>query len=237
MKVQIIKDDKTALLLGASGLIGGFLLQALLESESYNKVVIFTRKELGIDNPKLEQHVIGFDKIEDYKHLIKGDDLFSCLGTTMRKAGSEEAFKKVDYDYPLQIAKIAAEQKVNQYLLVSSVGADEDSLFFYNRVKGELEMAVKNLPFWAVHIFQPSVLMGERNENRWGEKLAARLGRGFDFLTGGLLSKYSPIEAEVVAKAMIKSAQGFKAGVTVYPSNIIQQIASDEETALINPDD
>ncbi len=229
MEVQLIKDDKTALLFGASGLIGGYCLQFLLASPAYKKVKIFVRKELDFENGKLEQHIIDFDKIEDYKNLIKGDDVFCCLGTTMKKAGGREAFRKVDFTYSFKIAKIAEEQGVNQFLLMSSVGADADSIFFYSQVKGELENEVKKMDFWSTHIFQPSVLLGERNENRWGEQMAGRLAKGFDFLTGGLLSKYSPVEAEAVAKAMIIAAQGFESGLRIYPSHILQKMAKSEE--------
>lgn len=229
MEVQLVKDDKTALVFGATGLIGGYCLNFLLASPAYKKVRVFVRKELDFENEKLEQHKIDFDKLEDYKDIIKGDDLFCCLGTTMRKAGSKEAFRKVDYDYGFQIAKIAEEQGVNQFLLVSSVGADPDSIFFYSQVKGELEDALKKMDFWSTHIFQPSVLLGKRNENRWGEQLAGRLAKGFDFLTGGLLTKYSPVEAEVVAKAMVIAAQGFDSGLQIYPSHILQKLAKNEE--------
>jgi len=229
MEVQLIKDDKTALLFGASGLVGGYCLQFLLASPVYKKVKIFVRKELDFDNEKLEQHVIDFDNIEDYKDLIKGDDVFCCLGTTIKKAGDKEAFRKIDYTYSFQIAKISKEQRANQLLLVSSVGADEDSIFFYSRIKGELENAIKKMNFWATHIFQPSVLLGKRNENRWGEQLAGRLAKGFDFLTGGLLTKYSPVEAELVAKAMVIAAQGFDNGLQIYPSHVLQKMVKKEE--------
>ncbi len=229
MEVQLIKDDKTALLFGASGLVGNQCLKILLASPAYKKVKIFGRKELDFDNEKLEQHIIDFNKLEDYRDLIKGDDLFCCLGTTMKKAGNKEAFKKVDFTYSFQIAKIAEEQGINQCLLVSSVGADADSVFFYNQIKGELEDAVRKMNFWATHIFRPSVLLGERNENRWGEQLAGRLAKGFDFLTGGLLTKYSPVEAEVVAKAMVVAAQGFESGLQIYPSHVLEKIATSEE--------
>ena len=164
---------------------------------------------------------------------MRGDDLYCCLGTTMRKAGSKEAFRKVDYTYSFQIAKIAESNGVNQLLLVSSVGADSNSIFFYNQIKGELEDAVKKMKFWATHIFQPSVLLGKRNENRWGEQIAGRLAKGFDFLTGGLLTKYSPVEAEMVAKAMFIAAQGFDAGLQIYPSHVLQKLAKNEERLRI----
>ena len=229
MDVQLIKDDKTALLFGASGLVGGHCLNYLLASPAYKKVKIFGRKELDFDNEKLEQYVVDFENIDRYRDLIKGDDIYCCLGTTIKKAGSKEVFRKVDYTFTFQIAKIAESQSVNQFLLVSAVGADPDSIFFYNRIKGELEEAVKQMRFWSTHIFQPSLLLGERNENRWGEELAGRLAKGFDFLTGGLLSKYSPVEAEVVAKAMVVAAQGFESGLYIYPSHTLQIMADNEK--------
>lgn len=225
--MEIIKHDKTALVFGATGLIGKHLVNALLKHEAYTKVVVFVRKKLKIEHPNLKQHLIDFDRMEDYKAFIKGNDLYCTLGTTRAKAGSKEAFYKVDYTYSYKAAKIAAANGINQYLLVSAVGADANSKFFYNQVKGELEDAVKQLPFWAIHIFQPSVLLGERNENRWGEQLAARLGKIIDRFTGGLLTKYRPIEAEVVATAMIGAAQRFNKGTHVYPSHYLQNLSEE----------
>jgi len=232
MSVEITKNSKIAILFGASGLIGRFCLDFLLASSTYNKVLIFVRKPLGIVDDRLEEHVIDFEKLSTYQHLIKGDDLFCCLGTTMKKAGSEEAFRRVDYTYTYQLAELAAKNKVNQLLLVSALGADKDSLFFYNRVKGELEAEVKLMPFWAVHIFQPSLLLGERNENRWGEALAQRLGRGIDRLMGGMLTKYRPVEADVVAKAMIIAAQKLEKGVHIYSSSLLQELAMQEASKI-----
>ncbi len=232
MKVQLLKDDKTALLFGASGLVGGHCLSELLASPVYKKVKIFVRKKLDVTHEKLEQHVIDFEQPEKYRNLLKGDDIYCCIGTTIKKAGSKAQFKKVDYTYNLQIAAMAAEQGVNQYLLVSSVGADPDSVFFYTRIKGELEEKVKQMDFWAIHIFQPSVLLGERNENRWGEHLAGKIAKGFDTLTGGLLAKYSPVEAEVVAKAMVAAAQGFKSGVHIYPSHVLLKMSAGTDVSI-----
>lgn len=226
MGLEISKNNKTALIFGASGMVGRHCLDYLLLSPAYDKVVAFGRGDLGVKNQKLVYHRIDFDRLEDYNHLIKGDDLYCCLGTTMRKAGSKLAFQKVDYHYVYEIAKIAAHNTVNQYLLVSAVGADKDSLFFYNQVKGKAEEAVKQLPFWSVHIFRPSVLLGERNENRWGEEVAGKLGRLIDSVTGGLLKKYKPVEGDVVAKAMVAAAQKLKGGVNYYSSEMLQDLAT-----------
>ncbi len=234
MPLEISKDKKTAILLGASGLVGSHCLDLLLASPIYDRVLSIGRRELEISNEKLVQHVIDFDKVDQYAGLFRGDDLFCCLGTTMRKAGSKEAFQKVDYHYIYDTARQAAKTGVNQFLLVSSVGASADSLFFYSRVKGKTEQAIRELPFWAVHIFRPSLLLGERNENRWGEEIAEKIGKGLDLITGGLLTKYKPVEAEVVAKAMVQAAQGLQQGIHFYPSHLLQQLAAKEDRALKN---
>ncbi len=225
--LEISKDKKTALVFGATGLVGGYLVDMLLAHEAYRQVEVFNRRRLKKEHPKLVQHVIDFDRLPSYRNLIKGHDLFLCLGTTMRKAGDRKAFFKVDYTYPFQAARMASDNRVNQVLLVSSVGADSESYFFYNKVKGLLEDAVWKMKFWSIHIFRPSILLGERNENRWGEQLAGQLGKGFDYLTGGMLTKYRPIEAEIVAKAMVNAAQHLRPGKFTYPSHYLQSLADE----------
>lgn len=147
----------------------------------------------------------------------------------MAKAGNKSLFRRVDFDYNLNAANAAIEHGADQLLLVSSVGADANSNFFYSKVKGELEDAVLKLGFWSIHIFRPSVLLGERNENRFGEKIAGKIGKVIDRFTGGFLSKYRPIEAEVVAKAMISAAQGLKEGHHIYPSHWLQDLSEEIE--------
>ncbi len=232
--MQFHKQEKTALLFGATGLVGGHLLELLLLSANYSKVHSFGRRQLEISHPKLEQHLIDFDELEDYKSLLQGDDCFCCLGTTMAKAGGKEAFAKVDYHYVYEIAKLTSRNKVGQFLLVSAVGADKDSLFFYNRVKGKAEAAVKDLPFWAVHLFQPSLLLGERNDNRFGEKLSIKLMKVLDPVIGGLISKYRPIEADTVAKAMLSAAQGTSQGEHVYTSRQLNELALKADLLRLN---
>lgn len=226
--MKISKDKKKALVFGSTGFIGSFLVEFLLKHEAYQSVVTFGRRALEIDNPKLEHHIVNFDEPESFEQLIDGDDLYCCLGTTIKKAGSKEAFFKVDFIYAFEIAKIAAKNGVNQFLLVSSVGADPNALFFYSKVKGQLEEAIKTLNFWSFHIFRPSVLLGERVETRWGEEIAGKIGSFIDSFTGGRLTKYRPIEADIVAKAMINAAQELIEGEHIYPSNYLQELASEE---------
>lgn len=225
--MEIIKDDKTALVFGASGLIGNHLVKLLLEHEAYAKVKVFVRQEMKIKHPKLEQHVIDFEDLLGYGDLILGDDMFCALGTTRAKAGSKEAFFKVDFTYVYEAARMGMEKGVNQFLLVSSAGADTEAFFYYSQVKGEIENAIKKLNFWGIHIFQPSLLLGERNENRWGENIAKKMGNFFDRFTGNLLTKYRPIEAEIVAQAMVSAAQRLDAGVHTHQSEHLQALAEE----------
>jgi uncharacterized protein YbjT (DUF2867 family) len=225
--LEITRYKKTALLFGATGLIGRHCLQQLLEHPAYQKVVTFTRRPLDIEHPHLEQHLIDFKRLEEYADLIRGHDLFSCLGTTMAKAGSKQAFYEVDFTYAQVSARIACENGAGQLLLVSSVGADRNALFFYSRVKGALEDAVKQLPYWGTHIFQPSILLGQRHEMRPAERLAAGFSSRLDRLTGGsLFGKYRPVEGQAVARAMLAAAQQLKPGLSVYPSDEIHRIAA-----------
>jgi uncharacterized protein YbjT (DUF2867 family) len=230
--MELSKGDKTALVFGATGLVGGFLTDFLLMHPSYKKVKTFGRNPLDKDHSKLENLVVDLNDPQSFSHLVKGDDLFLCIGTTMAKAGSKEAFYKVDFEYNYNVASLAEKNGVNQCLLVSSVGADENSIFFYSEVKGKLENAIKDLSFWSTHIFQPSLLLGERNENRWGEEVAGVLGRVINRFTGGLLNKYKPVEADVVAKAMVEAAQKFESGIHIYPSHYLQELAEETDRML-----
>ncbi len=222
--MEITRDDKTALLFGATGLVGRHLLEMLLMHNAYKHVIAFSRREINVKHKKLTTHIVDFSRIDTFSDLIKGDDLFCALGTTIEKAGSRDNFFKVDFVYSLNIAKAAIRNQVNQFLLVSAVGANTNSLFFYNRVKGQLEEAIAREQFWAFHIFRPSILLGERNENRWGENLAKTIGKGLNTITGGLLDKYAPIDAATVAKAMVNVAQKINKGKHIYSSEQISKL-------------
>jgi len=196
---------KTAIVIGATGLIGKLLVNKLLADNRYHTVKVFVRKSSGINHPKLEEHIVNFDEIAKWKDKITGNELFSAMGTTIRKAKSTTVQYKVDVTYQFEFAKAASENGVRGYFLVSSSGANADSKFFYMRIKGEVEEKVKVLPFNKIRIFRPSLLIGERDEKRFGEKAAERLLKIvvplFPFL-----KNQRPIEGEKVAKAMIVSA-------------------------------
>ncbi len=192
-----------ALIVGASGLIGSYCLKFLLESKSYCKVRALVRRPLEITHPKLEEHIIDFDRLESCRELFKVEDVYCCLGTTMRNAGSREAFRKVDISYPVNVARFASEMKVGQLLVISSMGADPRSLFFYNRVKGEMENGVRKYKFRGLHFLRPSLLLGKRKEFRFAEYLGQKIAPVISPLMRCRLKKYRPIKAEVVAWSMV----------------------------------
>jgi uncharacterized protein YbjT (DUF2867 family) len=194
--------ELTAILIGATGLVGSTTLNQLLVNDSYTSVLVFHRRSTGVIHPKLTEHIIDFDGIDSWKHLIKGDHLFSALGTTIKKAGSEEAQYKIDYTYQYEFANAAANNGVSAYALVSSLGADSNSNSFYSRIKGELDVAIQELLFENTLIVRPSFLDGDRKEFRLGERIGIFIANIVCKIPG--LKKYHPIKAEVVAQAMIE---------------------------------
>ncbi len=221
-KVTVTKNNKTALVFGGTGLVGEHLVRELAMHDNYETVKTFGRRKVGLKYPKVEEIVIDFDRLEDYGEEIKGDDLFVCLGTTIKKAGSQAAFRRVDFEYVYRAAQIAAENGVNQLLLISSAGADVNSGTFYSRVKGQIEEAVKKLPFWSLHIFQPSLLIGDRDESRPAEAIGQAVGKFLNKFTTDLFDLYQPVEAENVARAMVLAAQNMEGGVEVHQSHRIR---------------
>lgn len=217
---------KTALIIGSTGLIGSHLLNLLLESNDYLKVITFVKRDTGIKHQKLTQHIIDFDKPETYERLVVGDDFFCTIGTTIKKAGNKEAFRKVDFEYPRQFASFALQNKVNQSLIISSLGADANSGNFYLKTKGEIQDFLKNCNFESVAVLQPSLLLGERKEFRLGEKIGAFFMKTLSFLFLGNLKKYKPIEGKTVAKALLAIARTNTSGFKIYESDVIQEIGN-----------
>jgi uncharacterized protein YbjT (DUF2867 family) len=224
-----MKTTKSALLVGASGLVGRNLLQLLLREERYELVRVLVRRSLEIRDPKLREHIVDFDHLDQSTKLLQSDDVFCCLGTTIRAAGSQEAFRKVDFTHVVQTAALASRNGAKQFLLVSSLGANPHSRTFYSRVKGEVEEAVSKLPFSAVHIFRPSFLLGEREERRRGEKAAITLAKLLQPLMIGGWKKLRPVHANTVAAAMVRVAKMEKLGVNVFESGQIQILGSSQD--------
>lgn len=219
-------SNKTAILVGATGLVGTELLQILLNSKEYIKVTVLTRKKLNIEHTKLHQVMIDFAKLSSYKEYFEVDDVYCCLGTTIKKAGSQEAFRIVDYEYPVTLAKLSKECKVEKFLIITAMGADKFSKIFYNRVKGEVEDAIKEIELHALYFFRPSLLLGNRKEFRFGERFATVLSPLFSFLLSGPLEKYKPIHARNVALAMYNTSRNGSKGIHTYLSNQIQDLSN-----------
>ena len=216
--------NKTALLIGATGLVGGCVLDQLLQDNDYSNVIVLTRKTLNKNHPKLKEVLVNFDQVENYVNDIKADVVFCCLGTTIKTAGSQDAFKKVDYEYPLRVAEIAKKNGTKKYLLISALGASKSSIVFYNRVKAEVEDAIGKLNFESFHILQPSLILGDRRETRFGEGIAQAAAPVFDALMMGPLNKYKSIRAEQIAKAMIYYSTLGDQGIFRHESNELQKV-------------
>ncbi|MFH0895555.1 MAG: NAD(P)H-binding protein [Bacteroidota bacterium] len=193
-----------ALLIGATGATGRDLLELLLKEEEIQQVDIFVRRAVDIKHNKLKIHVIDFNKPEEWRTQVKGDLLFSCLGTTLKAAGSKEAQWKIDHEYQYQFAKIAKENNVNNYVLISAANASTKSMFFYSRMKGQLEEDVKALQFSKTIIFNPPLLIRE-NTDRKMEVRGAKVIRFFNKL--GLFRSQKPLPTKRLAEAMIKSVK------------------------------
>jgi uncharacterized protein YbjT (DUF2867 family) len=218
---------------GSNGLVGSELLDLLLDNDYYLTVVSVTRKPMELTHPRLIQVMLTADRIDEYREFLGATDVYCCIGTTMKEAGSKEAFRSIDYDYVLKIAQACAANHSSQFLLISSIGASTKSNYFYSRVKGEIEQAVSKIPFKGTHLFQPSFLLGDRDESRPGEALAKSLTSTFQFLMVGKFRKYRPIHAKTVARAMFSVAQKVKKGIFTYPSDEIALIGNEHtETSV-----
>ena len=196
--------SRRALLAGASGLVGSHCLQRLLHDPHYAQVVALVRRPLDVTHPRLVQSVVDFDHLA----LPAGrfDDVYCCLGTTIRRAGSQEAFRRVDFEYPVALAHAARQRGALRFLLVSALGADAASKVFYNRVKGEVEEAVRQAGIERTWFFRPSLLLGERSETRPAERAGIVFAKLVSPLLRGPLGRYRAIDADAVAAAMVNVA-------------------------------
>jgi uncharacterized protein YbjT (DUF2867 family) len=204
----------TALVIGATGLVGSELLVQLLDDGRFERVIAFGRKGTGRSHPKLEEHAVDFDAPRSWSSLVKGDVAFSSLGTTLKQAGSQAAQKKVDYEYQFEFAKAARDNGVPSYVLVSAASADPRSRMFYSRIKGELDRDVQAIGFERVRIMRPSLLGGNRKKRRAGEQIGSVLLGAASAL--GIARKYREIGADVVAKAMIHAALDPEKGTRIF---------------------
>lgn len=193
--------NKTAIVVGATGVVGCELVKQLCTDGTFDQVITLGRRTINFHSDKLTQHIVDFSTPKSWQHLVVADTLFCALGTTLKQAGSKPAQQSIDLDLPKLIAKTAKSNGVNNFALVSSVGADASSSSFYLSLKGKLEQYLQQLNFITVTIVQPSVLDAKRNEFRFGEEVAIKLLKALQFLPG--LKQYRPIKAGLVAKALL----------------------------------
>ena len=211
-----------ALIAGATGLVGGFLVRHLIASNLFDELIVVIRKGSKFHREGVSVIEIDFDHPTDYKDKLKADVVFCCLGTTMKKAGTKERFYKVDFTYPFELAKLTFENGARQFNIITASGASTRSLFYYSRVKGEIEKAISQIGFQRVNIFRPSLLLGKRNEKRIGEQAGAAVAKMINPFLRGAAKKYRAIQAETVAKAMIRVSTAAQTGVKIFQSDVIQ---------------
>lgn len=205
---------KTAIGIGATGLVGSELIRQLIDHPEFGRIRVFVRRTTGISSSKMEEHIVNFDSPGEWTHLVQGDVLFSAMGTTIKTAGSKEEQWKIDYTYQYNMAAAAAANGVPCYVLISSVGASERSKIFYSRMKGELDREISKLPFQKTIIIRPGILEGKRPESRPGEVTGIRVMSAVSKI--GFLRRFRPVPAKTVARAMISAALDDTAGVKVY---------------------
>ena len=215
---------KTALVFGSSGLVGGHLLNQLIENDKYNKIKIFVRSEPKNHNPKVEIFKTDFNNLENHKEDIKGDDCFFCIGTTKQNSPDKNEYRRVEHDIPKEIAQITKSNSLNSFVFVSSGFADPKNSGDYLKFKGKVEEELKRLSFKKLGIVRPSFLLGDRKEKRIGEKIGILIFKLLSPLFVGPLKKMKPIHSEKVAKAMINICNNEYSKV-IFESNEIVELA------------
>jgi uncharacterized protein YbjT (DUF2867 family) len=218
--------SRTALLVGVTGLVGSHVLRLLLADPHWSHVATLGRRATSHQHDKLEQRVIDLGALEALPDMPQSDDVFCCLGTTIKQAGSQEAFRRVDYDYVVGSARAGLRAGATQFLMVSAIGADPASRVLYSRVKGETEAAVRRLPYRGVQIFRPSLLLGERAEFRLGERIVMLLAPILRPALVGPLRRYRPVHAAIVARAMVQIAKQAPRAANVFEYDAIVAAAA-----------
>ena len=190
---------RTALVVGGTGLVGGHLVERLLKSDDYSSITVLVRKQSFDLSPKLNEKIFDFKDEKSFTQIEPHQNVFCCLGTTIKKAGSKERFMKIEHDLPLEISRIAKEEGCRTMILISSMGANSKSKNFYSRVKGLLEEALEEIEFEEFHILRPSILLGKRSETRPTEYISKLV---MDYLSFLLPWKYKPIHASIIKKSL-----------------------------------
>lgn len=210
-----------AIVVGATGLIGQNLLTKLLADNQYSHILVISRKSLTLSHVKLKEMVIDFDNLTNYANEIVGDVVFCCLGTTIKRTPDLATYRKIDYQYPLDVANIASNNGAKQYHLVSAMAANVKSNLFYSRTKGEVERDLQQIPFEATYIYRPALLDGDRKEDRSAEKIMISLFRFINPILIGPLKKYRSIKIEKIVDAMMAKAKSGDKGIHIYNSDEI----------------
>jgi uncharacterized protein YbjT (DUF2867 family) len=216
--------NKTALIFGSTGLIGNLLLEQLILSDLYKEIKIFTRQSAGISYPGVQELTVDFSAPASFLKQISGDDLYICLGTTIKKAGSVSSMEEIDRNLPVRLAAAAFANGVKRIAVVSSLGANPGSSNYYLRIKGEMEQEILKIDFENKAIVRPSILLGERKEKRRGELMGKVIIKSFKPLLIGKIKKYRGIHAKDVAKAMIALLQKDQVK-CIYESDELQSMA------------
>jgi uncharacterized protein YbjT (DUF2867 family) len=227
MKINLIHLMKTAIVIGATGLVGSHLVELLLKDTRIDKIKIFTRRSTNIFNGKIEERIVNFDEPDKWKKYVTGDIFYSAMGTTLKAAGSKDMQYSIDYTCQYQVAKIAALNNVPEYILVSAAGANPGAKIFYSRMKGLLEQDVKKLPFETIHIIRPGMLAGDRKEKRNGEKAGIGVLNMLSAIPG--LGHLKPIQAREVAYAMINASFRHVVGIHIYTLGEVFKLARLQE--------
>jgi uncharacterized protein YbjT (DUF2867 family) len=200
---QIKLKDKTAIILGATGLSGGCLLQRLLKDDRYIKIKLFSRTSIGFAHPKLEEHLGDLLNMDSFKANFLADEVFCCIGTTKAKTPDTEMYRRIDFGIPVSAGEISKLNGIDTFLVISAMGANSQSGIAYNRIKGEMEEAVLNLGIPNTYILQPSLIGGHREEKRLGEWIAKQLMKVFNFVLVGPMEKFRSIDPEHIAGSMV----------------------------------
>ncbi|MBK25552.1 MAG: hypothetical protein CME70_16265 [Halobacteriovorax sp.] len=196
------------LILGATGLVGSRVLDLMLQDSAVEKVYLVSRRSSGVEHQKIEECIAPLSKMSKFDQAFNVDICFCCLGTTIKKAGSKSAFKEIDYDLPLEAAKLCKLNGVNKFVLISALGADSNSFVFYNKTKGEVEDSISKLGLETFYVVRPSLIVGKREERRPGEALAMIGFKMLDPLFFGPIKKYRGSKVEDIAKLMVSLAKG-----------------------------
>ncbi|MDG1731950.1 MAG: NAD(P)H-binding protein [Thalassotalea sp.] len=211
-----MNKNKTALVLGATGLTGNKCLEKLLVNPNYLKVIVLVRQNINLKSEKLEQHIVDFNQLANYSEKFQVNDVFCCLGTTIKKAKSKQNFENIDLHLVVNAAKISKQANVDKFMVISAIGASQKALSFYSKTKGCMEDALKALNLNQLIIFRPSLLLGKRNETRLLEGIGNYIFKFIAFLFIGSLKRYRPIAASTLAEQMLLSANNINYKAPVY---------------------